>query len=161
MSTDALNCGNLFRAAAMTFSAMAVMVSLPPAFSATFAYFCRSFSSSVMSDLSHWVTSGMVAHAAESRSAVTRRMLRIGCTSTSPHWVKSGNDVAGRPSTRPPPPPVSTDLRIALHVVDGNAATRPTAVYLRDVHAQLARRAARRGGRGYQTTATWHGCARR
>ncbi len=85
MSTELLNCGNLLSAAAMTLSAIAVMVSLPPAFSAVFAYFCRSFSSSVMSDLSHCVTCGMVAHAADSRSAVMRRMLRIGCTSTSPH----------------------------------------------------------------------------
>ena len=56
MSTELLNCGNCLSAAAMTLSAMAVMVSLPPAFSAGFAYFWRSFSSSVMSALSHCVT---------------------------------------------------------------------------------------------------------
>ena len=109
MSTELLNCGNFLSAAARTFSAMAVMVSLPPAFSAVFAYFWRSFSSSVMSDLSHWVTWGMVAQAVDKRSAVTRRMLRIGCTSTSPHWEKSGNGPLDTRAAGPPPLPVNTD----------------------------------------------------
>ena len=78
MSIDALNCGKTLSADATTFRAIAVMVSFPPADSTRFAYFCRSCSSSVMSALSPWVTCGTVDHAAAMRSAVLRRMARIG-----------------------------------------------------------------------------------
>ncbi len=144
----------------MTLSAMAVMVSLPPAFSAVFAYFCRSFSSSVMSDLSHCVTCGMVAHAADSRSAVMRRMLRIGCTSTSPHWEKSGSGPA-RHTREATAATGQHRPRVALHVVHGDAAAGTAAFDLRDVHAQLARRAARRGRGRHEAAAAWQGSAGR
>jgi len=91
MSIEALNCGNLRSAAAITFTAIDVTVRLPPAASTCFAYFLRSSSSPVMSARSHWVTCGTVAHAALRCSAVLRRTARIGCRSTLPQRVKSGS----------------------------------------------------------------------
>ena len=62
-SIDALNCGNAFSAAATTFTAIAVTVRLPPAASASFAYFFRSSSSAVTSARSCCVTWGIVRQA--------------------------------------------------------------------------------------------------
>jgi hypothetical protein len=111
--------------AAITLSAMAVIVSLPPAASHFFAYFWRSFSSSVMSALSHCVTCGTVAHVDAIRSRGDARMLRIGCTSTSPHWLKSGSGLArqrGHAAARDDAP------RLPFHVVHRHAAARTAAL---------------------------------
>src|SRR5688572_32552796 len=91
-STEALNCGNAFKALAITFAAIAVTVRLPPAFSTSARYFLRTCSRAVMSALSNCVTCGIAFHAWLKCSAVLRRMPVIGLRSTSPHLLKSGSD---------------------------------------------------------------------
>ncbi len=81
---------------------MAVIVSLPPAFSACGLYCLRRASSAVMSALSCCVTCGMAFQACVRCSAVLRRMLLIGLRSTSPHLVKSGSAEGALAGTPPP-----------------------------------------------------------
>src|SRR5258706_277103 len=90
-SIDELNCGNTFSAAAMTLTAIAVTVRLPPAASTCFAKRLRTSSRFVMSQTSCWVTWGIVVQATLRCSAVLRRTARIGWRSTSPQREKSGS----------------------------------------------------------------------
>ncbi len=73
-----------------------------------------------MSALSHCVTCGTVAHVCAMRSAVIRRIVLSGCTSTSPHCEKSGNGAA---ATRAPPPPPEMMLRACAFT--SSTETRP------------------------------------
>ena len=95
-------------ARSVTLSAIAVIVSFPPAFSACGPYCFRSASSAVMSALSCCVTCGMVFQAFDKCSAVLRRILLIGLRSTSPHFAKSGSGWGDGTAEPGSPPPVIT-----------------------------------------------------
>ena len=136
MSIDALNCGNTLSADATTFSAIAVIVSLPPAASTRLAYFCRSASRSVMSALSPCVTCGTVDHAVAMRSAVLRRTARIGWRSTSPHLLKSGRATA---RAEPGAAPLMMLRALCLHVVHRDPPARTGTRHLSHLETQLAR----------------------
>src|SRR5205807_2269962 len=85
----ALNCGNTLRAAAQTFSAMAVTVILPPASSALGAKRARNSSSSVVSARSCCVTWGIVFQHSARCSAVLRRTPRIDKRSFLSHLAQA------------------------------------------------------------------------
>ena len=105
MSTLDAKRGNTRRALATTRTAIAVMVSLPPASCTRGAKRLRSCSRSVTSASSCWVTCGMVVHEVDRCTAVVRRMPLIGSRSTSPQRLKSGNGGG----TGAPPPPAAAD----------------------------------------------------
>ena len=108
----ALNCGNTFRAVAITLTRIAVTVSLPPAASARGPKRLRSRSSSVMSALSCWVTAGTDCHAAVRWVAVVRRTAFIAVRSIGPHWAKSGS--SGAVGSAPAAGACSSRLAVAL-----------------------------------------------
>ena len=96
-------------------------VSLPPARSASAAYFGRISSSTVMSALSNCVTCGIGDQAWLRCSAVFRRTPVMGLRSTSPHFVKSGN--AGPPPGARPAPGASAPPPRLLRICRANVLT--------------------------------------
>ncbi|MNN22074.1 hypothetical protein D3C81_1354180 [compost metagenome] len=100
-SSEALNSGNCFSAAALALIRKASMVSLMPAFSFSLFSATRRPSRSVMSACSNWVTCGIIAQLRARFAPEIFLMRDSGCTSTSPNLLKSTFGHGSR--LRPPP----------------------------------------------------------
>ncbi|MNU74658.1 hypothetical protein D3C71_641640 [compost metagenome] len=100
-SSEALNSGNCFSAAALALIRKASMVSLMPAFSFSLFSATRRASRSVMSACSNWVTCGIIAQLRARFAPEIFLMRDSGCTSTSPNLLKSTFGHGSR--LRPPP----------------------------------------------------------
>ena len=142
-SIDALNCGNVFSAAATTFTMIAVTVRLPPAASACFAYFFRSSSSAgdvgeiVLRD----VRNGRPGGAQMLRRFSPHRTHRLSLDCPKAREVgqrDGGRGPAADSGARNNP------FRVLLHVFDEMRPAVPRALDVGDVDAELARHAADR-----------------
>ena len=136
MSIEALNCGNVFSAAATTLTAIAVTVRLPPAASASFEYFFRSDSSAVTSARSFCVTCGIVRQAA---AHVLRGLLADTAHRLALDLAPAG-EIRKRLRCRPVrrrAPPSRPAAGVCLDVFGRDPSVRTGAVHFLDLDAQL------------------------